>query len=73
MSQGELTYTIGQIDKELTRNEEILSKYRLLRKSNIDPEIWELINRLGEVSSFLMRTRDKIATDLRVNDDIFIV
>lgn len=73
MSQGELVYAIGQIDKELTRNEEVLAKYRLERKDNIDPEIWDLLNRLGEVSSYLIRTRDKIATDLRDNYGIFII
>lgn len=73
MSIDDMIRYIGQIDMELTRNEDIYRKYQLNRKDDIDPGTWDLINRLAEVSTVLMKTKADLTKKLRDEYGIFIV
>ena len=73
MTEDEMIFAIGQIEKQLNENERVYRKYQLKRIDTLDPDLVEAITRLGEVSVELMIAKSEIAKKLREKYGIFIV
>lgn len=73
MTKDELTYAIGQIEKQLMENERIYRKYQLKRIDQLDPDLVESVTRIGELSVALMIAKSDIAKKLREEYGIFII
>lgn len=73
MTEDEMIFAIGQIEKQLNENERVYRKYQLKRIDTLDPDLVEAITRLGEVSVELMVAKSEIAKKLREKYGIFIV
>lgn len=73
MTKEELSKAIGDIEKQLMENERIYRKYELKRKDELDPETWDIITRLGELSIGLMIAKNDLTRKLREEHGIFII
>lgn len=73
MTEDEMIFAIGQIEKQLNENERVYRKYQLKRIDTLDSDLVEAITRLGEVSVELMVAKSEIAKKLREKYGIFIV
>ena len=73
MTEDEMIFAIGQIEKQLNENERVYRKYQLKRIDTLNPDLVEAITRLGEVSVELMVAKSEIAKKLREKYGIFIV
>lgn len=73
MIDSKLADMICIIDLQLESNKAVYQKYQLKSEEDLGSELWESINRLGDVSIALMRIREILVTQLREEYGVFML
>lgn len=72
MSKEELSRKIGEIEKQLMINEDLLRTYQLKKRDDLDSDTWDILEVVATSTTALRSLRAFMADKLR-EEGVFIV